>query len=690
MTPDQKRKQLILLQMQINIGGKGQQAPQRPQPSQPSPEALERAAEADKMAEAQMVQAGAGGKLAGFASKAVQGLPFVGEWVDEGFDKIDPGRGGRLRQIQDAYETTNPKSATAAEVTGGVVGSLPLAGAAVGAAMKPASMAGKALAGGLIGVGGGATEGAISGAGRADPGERGAGAMEGALIGGGLGAALGAVAPVAGAGIKKLSQRVKKLDVRTIAQELGVSMPAARSVKAALVNDDLSGAMDRIKLSGEDAMLADAGDATGALFDAATKTGGEALSVGRKAVGERATQAGQRLTKRLDDILGQAGGIRAAARGIAQKSSAARQAAYERAYAQPINYAAEQGRKIEGVLARIPPNTLRKAVAEANEGMIEQGLQNMQILADIAEDGSVSFREMPNVRQLDAIKRALGDVAQREVDEFGRPTGAGIRASRLAGDLRDAVKDAVPDYGTAVKLGGDKIAEDNALRIGKGLLTRNVTFEEVRDAMRGASQEAKDAARRGLREHIEETLSNVRRTISDPNVDAREAMQLVKDMSSRANEKKARLVLGTDAKALLDELDRAEAALALRGVIARNSDTAIRQSIQGQVRDEATPGLIRRVLGRGGNPLDAAKEITETVAGIDPRSMSQAEKQVFDEIAQALVSIRGEDAQRAIQVIERALQGQPIKDAEAELIGRALAISLAGGGYQTGEQFLSR
>lgn len=701
MTPEQKRKRLFLLQMQIKLGQQEQPSAtpqdatrQRIEAAKAGAlgvpqETLDRQAEIDRMGEAELVQAQTGGKLAGAAAKAVQGVPFVGEWVDEGFDALKPGSGETLRRMQGAMDTTNPKTALGAEIAGGVVGSIPLALGAVGAAMKPATMTGKVLAGGALGMGGGAAEGAASGSGRASPGERGRGAAEGAVIGGSLGVALGAVAPVAGVGIKNLAKRVKKLDVRTIAEELGVSLPAARSIKAGLVNDDLSGAMARLNVSGDDAMLADAGGATGALLDAATKTGGKALRSGREAIEKRASEAGVRLTKRLDEILGQPGGVRAAARGIAQKSSKARQAAYDRAFGLPIDYS-KQGRDIEAVLTRIPPKTLRNAVSEANEALIEAGLTNQQIMAEIADDGSVSFREMPNVRQLDAIKRALGDIAQREVDDFGRPTGAGLRASRLAGDLRDATKNAVPEYGRALKLGGDKLSEDNALRIGKGLLTKRMTFEEVRDGLRGASDEAKAAARRGLRENIEETLSNVRRTITDPNTDAREAMQLVKEMSSRANMKKARLVLGTDAKALFDELERAEAALALRGVIARNSDTAIRQSIQGQVKDEATPGLLRRTLGKGGNPLDAAREITETVAGIDPRSMSDAEKRVFDEIADALVNTRGEDAKRALRVIERAMQGQPIKDAEASMVGRAAAATLAGSGYQTGEQLLTR
>jgi hypothetical protein len=263
-----------------------------------------------------------------------------------------------------------------------------------------------------------------------------------------------------------------------------------------------------------------------------------------------------------------------------------------------------------------------------------------------------------------------------------------LRAGRLARDLRSAVGEAVPDYLRALKVGGDKIQRDNALDMGRKLLFKRTTVEDVRDLVsQGLSSESREAARQGIRAAIEDTLSNVRRTISDPDIDAREAMQAVKELSSRANRSKLRLILGdTKAKDLLDELDRSATALALRAAVARNSDTAIRQSIQGQVAAEATPGLVRRTLGRGGNPLDAAQTITEEIAGIDPRTMSNAEKAIFDEIATALTRIRGPEAQRALFAVRKALEGQPIKDAEAEIIGRLIGGGVAATGGQAGLQ----
>lgn len=701
---EEKRKRARALQLQLTLsatmgggadterlGARERIEAARAGTLQANPETLDRAAALNQRTEDQITLSGMGGAAGGLVAKGVQGLPIVGEFVDEAFNAINPGQGDRLRALQGATEREFPKASLAAEIGGGIVGSIPAAIAGTGAAMQAATRTGRALRGAAIGGAAGAAEGGIAGAGRANNGDRVGGALTGAAVGGTLGTVLGGVAPLVGEGVASLAKRIKRLDVSAIADEFGVSPPAARTIKQALLNDDLDTAVARLGELGDDAFLADAGPATGQLLNAASSTGGRALRVTREAVTQRSERLGQRLPQKLDEILGKPQGVRSVAREISTSTAPARRAAFDTAFSQPIDYAGT-GRKIEGVLERIPPSTMQTAIREANEAMAEAGQRNLQILADIADDGSVAFRELPNVRQLHEIKIALDNVARETSDQFGRPTAQGIRASRLARDLRGALGEAVPDYLKALKIGGDKIQRDNALDMGRKLLFKRTTVEDVRDMVsQGLSQESREAARQGIRAAIEDTLSNVRRTISDPDIDAREAMQAVKELSSRANRSKLRLVLGdTKAKALLDELDRSATALTLRAAVARNSDTAIRQSIQGQVTAEATPSLLRRTLGRGGNPLEAAQTITEEIAGIDPRSMSNREKAIFDEIADALTRIRGPEAQRALFSVRKALQGQPIKDAEAALIGRVTSGAVTASGGQAGLQSLER
>ena len=69
--------------------------------------------------------------------------------------------------------------------------------------------------------------------------------------------------------------------------------------------------------------------------------------------------------------------------------------------------------------------------------------------------------------------------------------------------------------------------------------------------------------------------------------------------------------------------------------------------------------------------------------------MSARERGKFAEIAKALTGIKGKDAQNALRAVRGALKGQPMKDAQAELIGRVVAGATALGLYQSAKQPLA-
>lgn len=620
-----------------------------------------------------------------------QGAPFVGEWLDEAVGVVSPQAAENMRATSDAMERQRPGQSLGLNVAGGISYGAPMAVEGVRWAGQAGTRLGTALRGAGAGMAAGASEGATAEAGRANEGSRGDAAVRGGAIGGGLGFALGAFAPMVADGVKNLAQRVKKLDVRTIAEEFGISPGAARMAREALQNDDLDAAARRLGELGEDAMLADSGPATGALLDAAAQAGGRGLRETRDAVSQRSEAIGQRLPRSLDRILGRPRGVNSAARSISQRTAPARRKAYERAFSTPIKYADDSGRAVEDALGRIPPRILNDAIGEANDAMREAGQRNLQIMAEIGDDGDVVFREMPNVRQLDEIKKALDSIG-RDADQFGRPTERAMRAQRLSRRLRDSLTDAVPAYKQALRLGGDKIQQDQALDLGRRILFDNVSVEDVSAFVGdGLPAPAMEAARQGVRETVENSMSRVRRTITDDDVAAREAMQVVKELSSRKNKDKLRLILGENrANQLLDELDRTATALALRGAVSRNSATAIRQSIQDQAAAEVEPSLARRTAGNLGNPLEAAQEVTQSLTGIDARSLNEAQRELLADVAGALTRIRGAEAQRALVAVRGAMEGQPIKDAEAELIGRLVAGTGAATVYQAGRQSLAR
>lgn len=661
---------------------------------QASPDSLNRAAAADQVAQDNITLATAGPVTAGL-TKFNQGLPFIGEYTDEAVGAVYGPEVGKLaRDVQGAMDRQYPKTSMGLQMAGGVAGSAPIAMAAapVVTAAAPSSLAMRVAAGAGAGAVAGGVEGAVSGYGAGVGDTRGQTAVQRGLMGATLGGLIGGAAPAVASGIKNLAETIKGRDVNVIAREFGISKDAARVVKAAIENDDLQAAQTALQRAGSNAMLADASPGAAQILDTAMQTGGAANRIGREAVESRAIQANEALTRSLDTILGPVQGVKGATREISQRTAPLRAAAYERAYNSAIDYAGEAGRNIEAVLNRIPPRTIQAAINEANDAMRAAGVTNKQIMAEIADDGAVTFRQMPNVQQLDELKKALQTIAQGETDPItGRITGAGARAKSLARDLAQAVSDAVPSYRTAVKLGGDKIAEQNALEIGRSLLLPGTTREVVAETMQGASREAKAAAAQGLRVYIDDTLANVQAAMTnfDPNnpTAAQEAVKLVKQLSSRANREKVEIVLGTArANALFKQLDEAGTQLATRAAVARNSATASRLAGQQMVNEITSPGALGSLMQ--GEPGQAMRQIVQLFTGQGSEAQMARKQAIYGEIAQALTGMRGQQAQDALRIVERAIAGQPVSSAEAARIARTLTTSGAIAAYQSGNQLL--
>lgn len=648
-----------------------------------TPERAAEQARFDSLGKSSMDQ----GALGAFAGNLAQGLTF-------GFaDEIAGALGGpteALRAKRGMDEANFPKATMGGDIAGSVAGAAVTTGLALPklAAIAPTSMAGKIGLGAGIGATVGAGEGALSGAGYADGQNVGAEALKGGLIGAGIGGAVGGLAPVAAAWVKNLAQWAKGYDTKIIAKTLGVDKKTAAMLKSSLSGDDPAKALEAINRAGPDAMLADAGPGTKQLLDAAMQSSGSASRVAGDAIEKRAAKAATRINNIFDNLLGKADdGIKSAARGIAQRTSSARSAAYERAFAKPIDYASDAGRNVERVVKRVPRDMLAGAIKKANDAMQMDERTAKQIMASIADDGTVTFTKPLDLFQLNELKIQIGNLAREAVDNFGRPTGEGIKLKKLAGDLAGALGEAVPEYRAAVKLGGDKIAEDQALELGRKMLMPSTTREVVAEGLQGASVDARAAAKRGVRIAIDEAMANVRAVISDPNVDAREALKILSDMSSRAAKQKVKMLLGADkAAALAEAVDEARAHLELRSAVARNSATASRL---------ATQDTAKRIVGdtildaaRDGEPINFAKRIVQTLTGGSEARKTEALNSLYTEVAKALTGPRGQEAKAAMAVIEQALKGQPIKTEEAEAIARLVASSGALTAYQSGTRYL--
>ena len=623
--------------------------------------------------------------VASRAATALQGVPFLGSYTEEAVGMVSPQAGEAMGQAVEAVRAQRPGQAAALEI-GGALAATPALIAAAPAALAPlvtgaTSLGGKMLRGAGLGAGAGTLEGGVSGYGRGEGEDRLAEAGTGAALGGGLGFAIGGALPGVSAAIRSAFENIKGRSVGQIAKTLGISTDAAKVVRTALENDDLVAAAAALDRAGSSSMLADAGPATQRLLDVSVTSGGAAPKMAGEAVTARAEQAGARMTTVLDDLLGAPEGVATAQRGIRQGTQEARNRAYRVAYAQPIDYSRGRGRYLENLLKRVP----QSAINRANELMRLEGVESAQILAEVAENGAVSFKRLPDVRQLDYITRAMGDVAEQQnaAGKLGGTTQLGRATANLQRDIRKVLKAEVPQYGAALDVAADAISRTRAVEAGADILKAGTTREAVVDALKGASRAERDAAKAGLRSAIDDTLARVNAVASDPNIEIREFQKLANNLRSRSMKDKMSILLGkAETDRLYKELDENVVSLELRAAIARNSATQQRQAIQGAVEDITAPGALSTLMA--GEPINATKNVVQIVTGTTPEARTLRQMGIYDEIANTLVSLRGDQAKQALRLVERAMAGDALNETQARVIAKALTTPAAMATYGFG------
>jgi len=613
--------------------------------------------------------------VAARGATALQGVPFAGEYLDEAAGAVfGPQAEQGIRASQEAMAQIRPKETMALQIGTGIASSLPVAVAAAPtiAAHMPASMGLKILAGGLGGGISGGIEGLVSGYGAGDGGSRSEEAGRRGVFGGTIGTGLGLVAPVIGAGVRRGVEAWKASPTRAAIRQAGIDDSSARMLSS-VVDADLSVAERNIRAAGPSAMVADAGPNTKQLLDLSIQGSGPASTQALDAVQDRASRAGRDLVTALDDTLGTPAGIKSIQREVMQSSSGARGAAYDAAYATPINYASDAGRNLEELLTRVPDRIIRNA-----ESMMRaEGMSSAQIKAVLGESGETVFETLPDVRQIDYITRALRDEAsgatRSGTGDLGRVyTG-------LSRDIRNAlsVDDLVPEYAAARSVAADAISQREAVQTGRELLLTRTTREDVAEAVGDMGLDELSRTKQGVRGYIDDIMANAKRALTDDNMDAREALRPLSEMTTRAGREKLALLLGDEsATALQKQMDEIYQSLALRASIAQNSKTFVRQEFS-RVRDELTaPGAMETLLGEG-KPIDAAQKMLSGVLGADPTEKVLREQQIMSNLASVLTS--NASPQAAAQSFARMGPSLASARAAGDVAGQRAVAGIAGG-----------
>ncbi|MDT1061199.1 hypothetical protein RM190_04960 [Paracoccus sp. CPCC 101403] len=588
--------------------------------------------------------------------------------TDQSFSEARAASRARSDQQTQQY----PIMTTAAGLAGAVTS--PVAQAVAGAAPAAATLPGKIAVGGATGAGLGAAQGFLEGEGGLS--NRLASAGWGTLAGAGVGAAVPALASGAGAAYRGVRNALAdRRFIGSVSSDLGISRRGSRLLTDTLGMDDA--ARMRSALQNTDAMLADAGPSAQGALDTVIQSPGEGARTALRRIDDRAEAAGGRLRGTLDNAMtgsnvGAQGGRQfsdtARLQGDVRKATAgARKSVYDAAYDQPIDYASEAGMRLEGLLKRVPA----KAINDANLLMKLDDNPSQQIIARIADDGSVTLDRMPDVRQWDYIKRALDQSASTGEGQgaLGGQTPLGNAYKGLSRTIRQALGEASPAYDDATRVAASAIDEVQAIKTGADALRPQVTRAEFEASLDGMSGGELAAVKRGLRQQIDDTLANVRAVASDPNIDARQAAKALGDLSSEAAQDKMKMLLGEDWGPVKSALDDAAQALGLRARVATNSRTFGRQQFGQMIDDSIQPGRIAsgEILG----PLATPRGILQNITGSTPQAVQRAGASIRNELADVLTR---PNALATLNALEAARSANPILPAAGQGISNVLNV----------------
>ncbi|MCZ7463547.1 hypothetical protein [Rhizobium rhizogenes] len=576
-----------------------------------------------------------------------------------------------LKQAQDITQQaqgSHPWVTTGANVAGAVGGTIPMMAAApaafgIGTASTPVAMA----AGGATGLAIGST----------DAGVRSDWDPQKMVIGGGLGLGMGVVGPLAGNIVGRAYRSIGSGRATTeAARQAGTNPEAVDVVARSLAADNAAGATNaNISAAGPNAMLADAGPSTLSVLDTAIQRGGPQAGRAAQRINARAEAATQEINSALDAGLGPSEGIVAPLNALRRSTQPARSAAYDAAYERPIDYADPRGRLLEKIVKeRVPASAINKA----NELMRVNGERSQQILAKIGDDGSVTLETLPDVRQIDYITRGLKAVAD-EADGMGKlggTTDLGRAYGNLSTEIRNITKALVPEYKTALDTAATPIAAKQAREFGQKMLSPAIARDEAEEFITSLSAAELKSLKGGIRGDVAEKLSNVKRTLSDPNVDARQGIAALRELSSDAVREKMTMVMGkNEADAMFRAIDQAGRSFDLRAGVTANSKTYARQAAERAVDAATQPGVIETAAS--GRPIKAAQGWIQSLLGTGPEAQLARQDAAWGEIANILTQPANQGGGTFLQALQGAAGRLPIIDQQAARIANSVAAGTA-------------
>ncbi len=629
--------------------------------------------------------------LPAVAAEMLSAAPFVGEWTDETANKISPGLGERLREERQML--SGPMS-IAANLAGVLLSSLPAVRAvrAVGTAV-PAVARGveatrrflsagqgvgrpaQALRAGGVGALGGAVEGAVSGAGAAEEGERLGGAGRGALLGGAFGGAAG----LGATGMQAVASRLRGGDAQKILSEQAgfeVSPQAAATVQDLVMRGDVDAAERMMQQLGNEATLAGASQRAAQGLGDVSRVSPEAAQIGREAIEGVTQREVTALTGRLNQVLGQPASIRDinAARNDATRQQ--RDSLYQSAYNDTIDYRAPTG--VE--LIRLYRDVRRanpEIVNQARKSVLSRRRNPYQVEVKRNSEGKIVRRiKRPTIEMWDAITRRLNAIPKKDPDT-GAALPEGIDAGALGGRIRGTLRSVDQNYDAAVQLGGENAARRDALLLGNELLDDSTTRGYVSQELARVREWVDDTAdiEAGLRSRLDEVVANTRTNISRPDTAANAMTRLDTLISSDAARAKITEAIGKDkADQIFDELANVRATLDLRRAANVSERASATETVRKGLQIQAP--LLDSLANQG--VTGAGTTIFRALTGRTEEAREIQQQQLAVEIARVLTQMKGQNARDALALMRRyETTGKPLNEKQARMVAKVVTLPSA-------------
>ncbi len=583
------------------------------------------------------INLGGHGLMMGAGDEAQAAMSGLGSVIGGG--EFGPAYDKRLRESRDYLDEARDRTGwggTAAEIGGSIIPAVTTMGASGASAIAPPLA--RVISGLGTGAASGAAYGFAEGEGGFEP------RVRSAAIPAAVGGALGASGPILGAGIgKRMEAKARKraakagdvprdtvdilqnvFDVDTNFGSKPIEVPdhgmwadvgpGSRAMMGRVMEDTGGRVDDIATTTRRDAKVADFFRPKETLTESAI----------RERIAERTSQASDDLRQAMDDTLGVPMGQKSTETALRETNKPAMKAAYDRAYNSPIDYASEAGQDLETFLmTRIRPEAWKRA----KQLMAEEGVESKQLIARELPDGSFKIERMPDVREIDYLKRALDDIVSRENaagGKLGGTTAMGRAVGNTVRELLALTDEVAPAYGQARQVASVPIRQREALNTGYEFIAKQGrSADELADTIKNMRPEDREFLRQGARNALDELMAGARDSlvpvpsvtgfVSRQAIGDTEGQAIVKRLTARSMRDRLTVILGErEADKLFKEVDSAISAFELEGSTLFN----VRKHA-GKLLDKATGEDPSDILGQimRGKPVAATGEAVGRTLG---------------------------------------------------------------------------